>query len=258
MLIDTHAHLYVDRFKNDLSDIVLRAKEAQVEKVLLPNIDVDTIDALKAITAQYPSFFLPMMGLHPTSIDNNYKENLDVIYRELNSDFPYTAIGEIGIDLYWDNTYIKEQTKAFEQQLNWSLEKDLPVAIHSRNSYDEIVASVSRVGGDKLRGVFHSFSGDANDLEELLKFEGFYIGINGIVTFKNSNLREVLKNCPIERIVLETDAPYLSPVPYRGKRNEPMHLRHINQSLADIYAIEYSDMAQITKTNATRLFDLKL
>ena len=257
MLIDTHAHLYVDRFKDDLADIVLRAKEAQVEKVLLPNIDVDTIDALKAITAQHSSFFLPMMGLHPTSIDNSYKENLDIIYRELNSDFPYLAIGEIGIDLYWDNTYIKEQTEAFEQQLSWSLEKDLPVAIHSRNSYDEVVASVSRVGGDKLRGVFHSFSGDANYLKELLKFEGFYIGINGIVTFNNSNLREVLKNCPVERIVLETDAPYLSPVPYRGKRNEPMYLKHINQSLADIYAIEYSEMAQITKTNAMRLFDLK-
>lgn len=258
MLIDTHAHLYVDRFKDDLSDIVLRAKEAQVEKVLLPNIDVSTIESLKKITVEHPSFFLPMMGLHPTSIDSNYKENLDIIYRELNSDFHYLAIGEIGIDLYWDNTYIKEQTEAFEQQLSWSLEKDLPVAIHSRNSYNEVVASVSKVGADKLRGVFHSFSGDASDLEELLNFEGFYIGINGIVTFKNSNLREALKNCPIERLVLETDAPYLSPVPYRGKRNEPMHLQHINQSLADIYAIEYLEMAQITKTNAARLFDLKL
>lgn len=258
MLIDTHAHLYVDRFKDDLSDIVLRAKEAQVEKVLLPNIDVATIDALKSITAEYPSFFLPMMGLHPTSIDSNYKENLDTIYRELNSNFPYLAIGEIGIDLYWDNTYIKEQTEAFEQQLKWSLEKDLPVAIHSRDSYNEVVESVNRIGANKLRGVFHSFSGDASDLKELLKFEGFYIGINGIVTFKNSTLREVLKDCPIERIVLETDAPYLSPVPYRGKRNEPMYLKHINQSLADIYAIDYSEMAQTTKSNAMRLFDLNI
>lgn len=258
MLIDTHAHLYLDNYQDDLSDIVLRAKQTQVEKVILPNIDVSTIDSLKRIALEHPAFFLPMMGLHPTSVKSNYKEELDIIYKELNSSTQYIAIGEIGIDLYWDSTHIKEQTEAFEKQLSWSIEKDLPVAIHSRNSYKEIVASVSRVGGDRLRGVFHSFSGDANDLKELLQFKGFYIGINGIVTFKNSNLRDILRMCPIERIVLETDSPYLSPVPYRGKRNEPMHLKHINQTLSDIYAIDYSDMAQITKANAMRLFHLNI
>ena len=255
MLIDTHAHLYVDRFKEDIADVVFRLKEAQVSKVILPNIDVSTIKPLKQLTVDYPSIFFPMMGLHPTSVDSDYKNQLDIIYAELNSDNSYIGIGEIGIDLYWDKTYIKEQTEAFETQLKWSIENDLPVAIHSRNSYKEVMKSVSRVGADKLRGVFHSFSGNAKDLEELLEFKNFFIGVNGIVTFKNSNLRKTLEKCPMKRIVLETDAPYLSPMPYRGKRNEPMYLKYINSTLSDIYGVDYLKMAQVTKTNAIRLFE---
>ena len=258
MLIDTHAHLYVENFIEDLSDVVLRAQQAQVDKVLLPNIDASTIEPLKKIQQAFPAFFRPMMGLHPTSVKDDYKEELDIIYKELYSTTNYVAIGEIGIDLYWDTTYIIEQTEAFETQLKWSIEKNLPVAIHSRNSYKEIIASVERVGAEKLRGVFHSFSGDIDDLRELLKFENFFIGINGIVTFKNSNLRGFLKECPIDRVVLETDAPYLSPVPFRGKRNEPMYLKHINQALSDIYGIDPIEMAQITKTNAILLFDINI
>lgn len=258
MLIDTHAHLYVEDYFEDLSQVVLRAKQVHVEKIILPNIDVSTIDLLKKATLNNPGFFLPMMGLHPTSIKEDYQKQLDIIYKELCTKDGYVAIGEIGIDLYWDTSYINEQTDAFETQLKWSLEKDLPVAIHSRNSYKEIMKSLKRIGGDKLRGVFHSFCGDANDLKELLKFENFYIGINGIITYKNSNLREVMKDCPLEKIVLETDSPYLSPVPFRGKRNEPMYLEHINKTISTIFAIESTEMAQITKTNAMRLFDLNI
>lgn len=258
MLIDTHAHIYVDNYIEDLHEVVQRAKQTHVDKVILPNIDVSTIALLKKVMLEYPDFFFPMMGLHPTSVKDDYKHELDIIYKELNSNNGYVAIGEIGIDLYWDSTYIKEQNEAFETQLRWSIEKDLPVAIHSRNSYKEIVASLSKVGGDKLRGVFHSFSGDANDLKELLKFQNFYIGINGIVTYKNSNLRDILKDCPIEKIVLETDSPYLSPVPFRGKRNEPMYVKHINQALSEIYDIDFAEMAQITKTNAILLFDINI
>ena len=167
MLIDTHAHLYADNFKEDLADVLLRLKETQVDKVLLPNIDVSTINSLKQLTIDYPSIFLPMMGLHPTSVGSDYKEQLDFIYNELNSNNGYIAVGEIGIDLYWNKTYIKEQTAAFETQLQWSIEHDLPVSIHSRNSYKEVMKSVSRIGAEKLRGVFHSFSGNANDLEDL-------------------------------------------------------------------------------------------
>lgn len=256
MYIDTHAHLFVEDYANDMDMIVERTKKAKVEKVLLPNIDVDTIDLLKSTYQKYPDLFIPMMGLHPTSVKSDYQSQLNKIYRELTSQTKYVAIGEIGIDLYWDKTYIKEQIDSFEQQLKWSIEMDLPVAIHSRNSYQEIIASLKKIGGSKLRGVFHSFSGDENDLDQLLKFDNFYIGINGIVTFKNSKLSEVLKKCPIKKIVLETDSPYLSPVPFRGKRNEPQNLEYINNAISDIYRISPVAMAQITKSNALSLFDL--
>lgn len=258
MLIDTHAHLYVNDYFEDLTQVVQRSKQKHVEKVILPNIDVSTIQLLKNVVRDHPTFFQPMMGLHPTSVKQDYKEQLDLIYKELDSNNDYVAIGEIGIDLYWDATFIKEQTEVFETQLKWSIEKDLPVSIHSRNSYQEIISSLRRTEHEKLRGVFHSFSGNLSDLNELLKFEKFYFGINGIVTFKNSTLREVLKHCPIEKIVLETDSPYLSPAPYRGKRNEPMYLEQINKALSDIYGIDSAEMAQISKTNAKLLFDINI
>ena len=258
MLIDTHAHLYVNDYFEDLTQVVQRSKQKHVEKVILPNIDVSTIQLLKNVVRDHPTFFQPMMGLHPTSVKQDYKEQLDLIYKELDSNNDYVAIGEIGIDLYWDTTFIKEQTEVFETQLKWSIEKDLPVSIHSRNSYQEIISSLRRTGHEKLRGVFHSFSGNLSHLNELLKFEKFYFGINGIVTFKNSTLREVLKHCPIEKIVLETDSPYLSPAPYRGKRNEPMYLEQINKALSDIYGIDSAEMAQISKTNAKLLFDINI
>ena len=258
MLIDTHAHLYVNDYFEDLTQVVQRSKQKHVEKVILPNIDVSTIQLLKNVVRDHPTFFQPMMGLHPTSVKQDYKEQLDLIYKELDSNNDYVAIGEIGIDLYWDATFIKEQTEVFETQLKWSIEKDLPVSIHSRNSYQEIISSLRRTGHEKLRGVFHSFSGNLSDLNELLKFEKFYFGINGIVTFKNSTLRKVLKHCPIEKIVLETDSPYLSPAPYRGKRNEPMYLEQINKALSDIYGIDSAEMAQISKTNAKLLFDINI
>ena len=257
MLIDTHAHLYVNDYKDDLSHVVQQAKHKSVSKVLLPNIDTSTIGALKEITQNYPDFFFPMMGLHPTSVKTDYKSQLVRIYEELlNNSSKYVAVGEIGIDLYWDNTFIKEQTYVFETQLRWSIEKDLPVSIHSRNSYKEIMQSLRRVDEKKLRGVFHSFTGNDADLEELLQFKNFYFGINGVVTFKNSTLPAVLKNCPIERIVLETDCPYLTPVPYRGKRNQPDYLIYINDTLANIFDVNPTKMAQLTKTNATRIFSL--
>ena len=256
MLIDTHAHLYVEEYDADLDDVVAVSKQNNVEKVLLPNIDVSTIASLKRIYKKHPDFFLPMMGLHPTSINSDYKEQLHTIYNELKSSKEYIAVGEIGIDLYWDNSYIKEQIEAFETQLRWSLEEDLPVSIHSRSSYKEVVQSIHRINNKNLRGSFHSFSGDSNDLKELLQFENFYIGINGVVTFKNSTLSTVLKNCPPERIVLETDSPYLTPMPNRGKRNEPKFLKQINHTLSAIYGIKEEDMAQITKSNAIHLFGL--
>ena len=258
MFIDTHAHLYVDDYKNDLPQIVRQAKNSGVSKVILPNIDVPTIASLKKLAQDYPDFFLPMMGLHPTSIKEDYKKELEVIYNELDSSDKYVAVGEIGIDLYWDTTFIKEQIDAFETQLSWSIEKDLPVSIHSRNSYQEVMQSLRRVGESKLRGVFHSFSGNASDLDQLLSFKNFYFGINGVITFKNSSLSTVLKKCPLKRIVLETDSPYLTPVPYRGKRNSPEYLNYISHTLSEIYNVEPRDITQITKANAMHIFGINI
>lgn len=258
MLIDTHAHLYSDEYKDDLRQVVQQAIQNNVRKVILPNIDISSIEPLKKIVKDYPDFFIPMMGFHPTSVKEDYKMQLNDIYNELNNSNEYVAIGEIGIDLYWDTSFINEQIEAFETQLIWSIEKDLPVSIHSRNSYKEVMNSLRRVGEKKLRGVFHSFGGNASELEELLAFENFYLGINGVVTFKNSSLSTVLKKCPLERVVLETDSPYLTPVPYRGKRNMPQYLNHISHTLSEIYKVNPSDIAEATKTNAKQIFGLNI
>lgn len=254
-LIDTHAHLYADEFASDLSEVINRARQSGIEKVLLPNIDIDSIDSLKRIVCEYPSFFLPMMGLHPTSVADDWKNQLGIIHQELNAT-SYIAIGEIGVDLYWDKTFEEEQIQAFEEQLQWSKEKNLPVAIHSRNAFEQVIASIKRVGANSLRGVFHSFGGNVEELQLALELKNFYIGINGVVTFKNSGLAGTLMHCDTHRIVLETDAPYLSPVPYRGKRNESAYLRFILKRLSEIFGISEEEMANLTSENAIRLFGL--
>lgn len=254
-LIDTHAHLFVEEFKDDLSEVVIHAKEVGVEKVLLPNIDETSIVHLKQCVLDYPGFFYPMMGLHPTSVTGNWEKQLDIIYRELNSG-DYIAVGEIGIDLYWDTSLREVQMHAFEEQLKWSIEKDLPVSIHFRNATEEVIESIRRVGASSLRGVFHSFGGTKAELEAILELDNFLIGINGVVTFRNSGLSETLKHCPFNRVVLETDSPYLAPVPYRGKRNESAYLLHVITQLAGIWNESQESVARITSRNARELFKL--
>jgi TatD DNase family protein len=252
-LIDTHAHLYTEEFRYDLASVVARAKEAGVEKVLLPNIDETTIDKAKATEAQYPGFFYSMMGLHPTSVRSGWEQQLDTIYEALLRG-NYVAVGEIGIDLYWDSSLQTAQTDVFEEQLTWSIEKDLPVSIHFRNATKEVIRSIKRTGQEKLRGVFHSFGGTVDELEAILELKNFCIGINGVLTFKNSGLAKTLRNCPHDRVILETDAPYLAPVPFRGKRNETSYLSHILTSLADVWEISPEEAAGITTNNAKELF----
>lgn len=198
-----------------------------------------------------------MLGLHPTSVKEDFRSELDTLKQEL-SKHSYSAIGEIGIDLYWDKTFIKEQQEAFAEQLQWSIALNLPVSIHTRNATKEMVDVLKSVGADKLKGVFHSFVGDEKELAELLKFESFMFGINGVVTYKNSDLRQVLIKAPIERIVIETDAPYLTPVPFRGKRNEPARAIFIVKELARIFQQSEEDIALITSKNADRMFNLGL
>ncbi|MEA4949669.1 MAG: TatD family hydrolase [Petrimonas sp.] len=254
-IVDTHAHLYLDAFDNDLDDVVVRARAIGVEKILLPNIDETTVSDLKQTVDRYPSFFIPMMGLHPTNVREDWEQQLEIIYDELSRP-GYIAVGEIGIDLYWDKSSKERQVAAFERQLGWSIEKKLPVTIHSREAIPEVIQSIKKIGKKELSGVFHSFGGSMNELKEILELGNFYIGINGVVTFKKSGLDETLKNCGLENIILETDSPYLAPVPYRGKRNEPTYLSEIVKKLSAIYRKTEEEITQITTRNAYRLFNI--
>lgn len=252
-LIDTHSHIYVEEFDSDRDIIVKTAQESGISKLLLPNIDDTTIGRLMDTCSLYPDFTSPMMGFHPTSVEQDYAPRLQKIEKALSSN-AYCAIGEIGIDLYWDKTYIKEQKEVFEEQLRWSIDMQLPVAIHMRESFEEVMDCIHKVGAAKMTGVFHSFTGSAEELEEIMKLERFMIGINGVVTFKNSKLGDVLANTDMSRILLETDAPYLSPVPFRGKRNEPAYIWKTAEKIAQIYDTSTEVVVNETTKNALKLF----
>ena len=254
-MVDTHTHVFSEEFDKDIQDVIERALDAGVQKIYLPNIDTDSISRLLSLTDRFPDFCFPMMGLHPTSVTENYKQQLSVIRKELNNR-NYIAIGEIGIDLYWDRTYSKQQTAAFEEQLQWSIEFDLPVAIHTRDAFPEVFSSLRKVGANNLRGVFHSFGGSKEELEEALEYKNFMFGVNGVVTYKKADFRNYLTLAPLDRILLETDAPYLTPVPYRGKRNEPSYLIYIVEKLSEIYNVSVETIARQTTENAERLFGI--
>lgn len=252
-IIDTHCHLYLEDFDADREKLVNDAIESGIGAILLPNVDLTTIQRMHDLCERYPWFAYPMMGLHPTSVDKNYAASLQKIesFAFKNS---YSAIGEIGIDLYWDKTWLKEQKIVFEEQLRWSIDLQLPVAIHTRDAFAEVFDSIYKVGADKLYGVFHSFSGSEAELEEVKKLKNFKLGINGVITFKNSRLAEVIKKTSIQNIVLETDAPYLSPVPYRGKRNEPVNIWKTAEKLAETFDFSLEETVKITQKNALKLF----
>lgn len=256
-IIDTHTHIYDEIFDTDIDDVIRRAKENGVDKILLPNVDIGTLDRLHSLVSSYPDYCLPMMGLHPTSIDEDWEKSLSIIRSQLEKESDkYIAIGEIGIDLYWDKTFKEEQQKAFEQQLEWSIEFNLPVSIHTREATSEAIDCVRRVGKDHLRGVFHSFVGTRDELQSILELGNFIIGINGVVTYKNSNLREVLLDTDLSKIVVETDAPYLTPVPFRGKRNESSYTIYIVEELAKIYNTTPDRVKEETTKNAKTMFAL--
>ncbi|WP_165041859.1 TatD family hydrolase [Dysgonomonas sp. ZJ709] len=255
-IIDTHSHIYADEFKHDIGDAITRAKQVGVEKILLPNIDSSTIGQLHLLADNYPNYCIPMMGLHPTSVGENWEEELAIL-KEQFSKRSYIAVGEIGIDLYWDKKYEEQQKEAFEEQLRWSIEYNLPVAIHSRDAICECIESIKKVGSDKLRGVFHSFGGTTEELKEILALQNFMLGINGVVTFKNSSLSTVLKETDLSHIIVETDSPYLSPIPYRGKRNESSYTIKVVERLAEIYGISPEEVGNITTENAKRLFRIE-
>ena len=252
-LVDTHTHIFLEEFDSDREVVIRNAQKNGIQQFFLPNIDTTSIARLNALTDQFPEICFPMIGLHPTSVTADYQKELDIIFSEFDRR-KYIAIGEIGIDLYWDKTFLKEQIDVFEEQLRWSIEKDLPVAIHTREAFPQVLESLHKIGVDKLRGVFHSFGGSREELEECLKCPHFLLGINGVVTYKKADFREYLTLAPLDRIVLETDAPYLTPVPFRGKRNEPAYLIHTAQKIAEIYQLPLQMISEQTSENARRMF----
>ena len=254
MYTDSHTHLYLDAFKDDRKAMIQRAIEAGVTRMFLPNIDSHTIEAMFRLTDQYPTHCFPMMALHPTSVKEDYRDQMAIIEQGLD-DERIIAIGESGIDLYWDTTFIKEQEEVFRTHINWAKERKLPLVIHARDSFQEIFNIMDDEGGDGLKGVFHSFTGTREELKKALSFN-FFIGINGIVTFKNSKLEEVVQEIPLERLLLETDSPFLSPHPYRGRRNESSYLMEIAGRVSEIYSLTKEEIGQVTTKNALNLFQL--
>lgn len=250
-IIDTHTHIYLPEFSADMEGMLARAAAAGVGQMLLPAIDSSTHEAMLAVSARYPQC-LPMMGLHPCSVNQDFGKELETIATYLQQQ-SFVAVGEIGLDFYWDKTYVEQQYEAFHQQITMAQAAGLPIVIHSRNATDECIEVVQQYPGTK--GVFHCFSGNAAQAEQILAM-GMYLGIGGVVSFKNSGLDKVVAAVGLDGMVLETDAPYLAPVPFRGKRNEPAYLEHVVAKLAEITGKAADDICRITSENAQRLFNL--
>lgn len=250
-MVDTHSHIYGPEFDPDRDDVVHRALQAGVDRILLPNVNEDTIPLMLALAKAYPAVCFPMMGLHPEDVKADWKEVLDRMEPYLDG---MIAVGETGLDFYWDATYKMEQMEALERQIWWAKERDLPVVIHMRKAEQELFEILDRCCAKDLRGVFHCFGGSRETAMRMLKYEGFVLGIGGVLTFKNSRLAETLKYVPLDRIVLETDAPYLTPVPFRGKRNEPSYVRYVADHLCNIYNVSLEEVDSIINSTVMRVF----
>lgn len=255
-MIDTHSHLFVEEFTEDLPAVVDRARTAGVSKVFMPNIDDTTVEAMLNVCAAYPGYCFPMIGFHPTSVDAGSESRIREMKKRLSGEHPYIAIGEVGMDLYWDKTYLKEQQKALDEQIQWALEYHLPLVLHCREAFPELFEVMAPYKHTELSGIFHSFTGTPEEAEQVLEYSRFVIGINGVVTFKKSTLPEILTRIPLDRIVLETDSPYLAPVPFRGKRNESSYIRNVAVKLAGIYSIDFETVDRITTNNALKVFKM--
>lgn len=254
MLIDTHSHLYSEDFIDDIDVVLQNAYNNDVKKIILPNIDSGSIKRLLDLSNAYPHICYPLMGLHPTSVSSDWREELSAVEYWLDK-HNFFGIGEIGIDLYWDRTYLEEQKEVFRYQIKLAKKNNLPIVIHVRNSFKEVYEIVNEEQDGSLNGVFHCFSGTKKEARKVVDL-GFMLGIGGVLTFKNSDLRDVLKKIDLNHLLLETDSPYLAPVPKRGKRNESSFLVYVAQTLAEIYRLPVKDIADITTTNARNLFKI--
>ena len=257
-MIDTHSHIFSEEFKDDLSEVIARAKEIGVEKIFMPNIDDTSVEDMLNVCQAYPDYCFPMIGFHPTSV-----EGPDAIYKvremkkHLVEGHPYIAVGEVGLDLYWDKTWLKEQQLILDEQIQWALEWNLPLVIHCREAFPELFQVLEPYKHTELTGVFHSFTGTVDEARELMDYSRFMIGINGVVTFKKSTLPEVLQEVPLTKLVLETDSPYLAPVPFRGKRNETSYVKRVAVKLAELYGMEIGEVERQTTENALKVFNIR-
>jgi TatD DNase family protein len=253
-IIDTHCHIYLPEFDADRDEVVKRSLSAGVQTILMPNIDSSSVASMLAVEKSFPGVCLPMMALHPTSVRENYRQELDEVEARL-ADHKYYGIGETGIDLYWDKTFISEQLISFRRHLELAEEFDLPVVIHARESLDVIIREIKSFGPGRVTGVFHAFPGNAEEARQVVAM-GFLIGIGGVITFRNSRQGEAAIEAGINKIVVETDAPYLAPVPYRGKRNESSRLTLVIDKLSELLAISPAEVADKTTANAKALFKI--
>jgi len=253
-IIDTHTHLYLKQFNKDIDLVINRSKEIGVKKFIFPAIDSSHFDSMHSLKNKYPDNIYLMSGLHPTDVKENYKEELEFVINSLKS-HGYVAIGEIGIDLYWDKTFLQLQQEAFTFQIRLAIKHDLPIAIHCREAFGEIFEILDKENCPKLRGVFHCFTGTLKQANRAIDL-GFVLGIGGVVTFKNGGIDKFLNQIDLKHIVLETDSPYLAPAPYRGKRNESSYIIHVIDKLSEIYGISKEEIADITTNNAEKVFAL--
>lgn len=252
--IDTHSHIYDTGFQEDLDAVMASAKSAGVEKIYMPGIDSTCINGMMDMETKYPGFCIPMMGLHPCYVKENYQEELAIVEGWL-AKRKFAAIGEIGLDYYWDKTFAKEQQLVFEKQMQWGLDLGLPINIHTRNAMGETIELVKPFAKKGLKGIFHCFSGSKESAEQIIEM-GFLLGLGGVLTYKNAGVAEAVVDIPLEFLVLETDAPYLPPVPYRGKRNEPAFMIEVAKKLAEIKNIPLHELAEKTSGNAERIFKM--
>lgn len=253
--IDTHTHIFLEQFDEDRKEVIARAVERGITTMLLPNIDHGTAKRMMDCYNQFPENTKPMIGLHPCSVGDGVEDELNFVENELGRQ-EYCAVGETGIDLYWDKSFLQKQLYSFRKQVRWAIEYDLPLVIHARESFSEIFQVIDEENDDRLKGVFHCFTGAKAEADKILSFGGFKMGLGGVLTYKNSGLAETVKDIDLAHFVLETDAPYLSPTPVRSKRNEPAHLIYVAEKLAEIKGENISHIAELTTHNAKQLFHL--
>ncbi len=254
ILTDTHTHLYAEEFLSDRSQSIQQAIDAGISRMFMPNIDVKSIQPMLDVAWSFPQHCFPMMGLHPCSVDEYVEENLFQIHKWFKKRKFY-AVGEIGLDYYWSLDFKDQQIAAFKKQLQWAIQFDLPVVIHSRNANDDIISIITQMKHPKLRGIFHCFSGNAEQAKQITDL-GFYLGIGGVLTFKNAGLDKAIEAVSLEQMVLETDSPYLAPVPHRGKRNESLYIEIIARKLAELKNVSLETVAQITTENSKKIFGI--